>query len=766
MQLHTHALLLNLGIDDQGVTRSILSRPFYQSKMLAGAIYRCELARQIQLRLGFEIERPVSRRGKASWFEVKGVSKGILAHFSKRREAILQELDERGLESASAAAFAALDTREPKTIVPPRSELHAKWKAEGRQLGFDPKQISERTQSISASETEKRFQAALSEAADLLTRNRNSFTENELTRATLEIAQEHCLSADKVVRGVFEAIASSDDRFVSLGSRDGERRWTTQEVLKLEAEFCGSVRSLRQRPFGGVSDSTVERVIRQPRGEGRERFVLDSEQQEAVRYIAQGTESVKCVSGFAGTGKTQMLAAAREALEQEGYRVIGAALAGVAARALQENAGIESATIRAREQQLHPSAGSVVKHHASQLWRAAQGKETFPLSQLSIGPKTVLIVDEAGMVGVRDFALLARAVVEQGGSLVAVGDHRQLAAIERPGSFEYLVNELDGVTLTKIRRQRDAADRGAVTDIVAGDPEAALRHYAEKGQFVVGGGQSQTEEELVADWRRYGGAVRPTEHRIFAATRAEVERLNQLCQWERVAAGAVDPSERVEHGGQFFMAGDRVRFDTSLRPLGIRKGDRGTVLAVREGFTGKCVSVALDGEQSTPSERFLDAVKHHAKQMLNAAVGEPIEKPSRRAGTVVIPLESLNPKATPYSGLSLDYAMTTHLGQGQTVANSYVLLGGGMTSRELSYVQASRHRETLLLYATEDQAGKPLTELARKRRPLSVEPPRRTSQSTTDSPLVERMKRSQTEKLASSYLTIPPTNQQEPQHAL
>ncbi|WP_428305419.1 MobF family relaxase [Lacipirellula sp.] len=766
MQLHTHALVLNLGIDDNGVARSILSSPIYQSKMLVGAFYRCELASQIRERLGLDLERPRSRYGKVAWFEVTGISAKILAHFSKRREAILKELNERGLESASAAAFAALGTREPKTIVPPRSELHARWKAEGRELGFEPEQLATQTQKLSLPEVDKRFQAVLAEAVAIVTDNKSSFTQSDLIRTTLEIAQEHCLPAEYVAGRVAENLVLSPDRFVSLGARDGQAVWTTREVLQLEGEFCQNVQQLRERRFRGVSNSMIESVLGRPRGEGKEQFLLDVEQQEAVRYIAQGKESVKCISGFAGTGKTQMLAAAKEALESEGYRVIGAALAGVAARALQENAGIESSTIRAREYQLYPDASTVWKHHASQLWRAAKGQETWAFPKLTIDHKTVLIVDEAGMVGVRDFQLLARAVVEQGGSLLAVGDHRQLAAIERPGAFEFLVNELEGASLTKIRRQRDIADQHAVTDIVAGDPEAALRHYAKKGQFFVGPDKSQVEEALVSDWRRHGGAIEPSEHRIFAATRAEVQRLNQLCQWERVQAGALDASERVSYREQLFMVGDQVRFDASARALGIRKGEQGTILAVKEGFTGKYVSVALDADEASLRERFLDGVKHHAKQMLNAAIGERTERLSRRQGIVVVPLECLNPQLAPYRGLSLDYAMTTHLGQGQTVANSYVLLGGGMTNRELSYVQASRHQANLYLYATAEQAGAPLTELAAKHRPPALLSSQRAADAPARSPLVEQMKCSASESLASNYLRKLQTHEQETTHVV
>ena len=103
-----------------------------------------------------------------------------------------------------------------------------------------------------------------------------------------------------------------------------------------------------------------------------------------------------------------------------------------------------------------------------------------------------------------------------------------------------------------------------------------------------------------------------------------------------------------------------------------------------------------------------------------------------------------------YDGLTSDYAMTPHRGQSQAVANSYVLLGGKMTDRELSYVQSSRHREKLHLYASEQEVGENLTELARQYRPLdpAIEPYEQ--EIPKHSPLITQMAQSRAKRLASS----------------
>jgi conjugative relaxase-like TrwC/TraI family protein len=60
--LHTHALIVNVGVREDGSTGSIESKPIYQQKMAAGAVYRAELAHQIEndSRLGLIAERKQS----------------------------------------------------------------------------------------------------------------------------------------------------------------------------------------------------------------------------------------------------------------------------------------------------------------------------------------------------------------------------------------------------------------------------------------------------------------------------------------------------------------------------------------------------------------------------------------------------------------------------------------------------------------------------------------------------------------------------------
>jgi ATP-dependent exoDNAse (exonuclease V) alpha subunit len=74
---------------------------------------------------------------------------------------------------------------------------------------------------------------------------------------------------------------------------------------------------------------------------------------------------------------------------------------------------------------------------------------------------------------------------------------------------------------------------------------------------------------------------------------------------------------------------------------------------------------------------------------------------------VHVPLKS-------YKSLQLGYALTTHKGQGTTVDNAYLLVGGKMQDRELSYVQASRARISTRIYTDRHEAGKELAGLVKQ----------------------------------------------------
>lgn len=96
--LHTHAVVLNVGVRNDGTTGSIDGRVLYHHKLTAGALYRSSLAHELSRELGVEI---VPRQ---SWFELKGVPDSLCRVLSKRRQDIERVMRKEQVTGAAARA--------------------------------------------------------------------------------------------------------------------------------------------------------------------------------------------------------------------------------------------------------------------------------------------------------------------------------------------------------------------------------------------------------------------------------------------------------------------------------------------------------------------------------------------------------------------------------------------------------------------------------------------------------------------------------------
>ena len=127
------------------------------------------------------------------------------------------------------------------------------------------------------------------------------------------------------------------------------------------------------------------------------------------------------VEGYAGTGKSYMLGAAREAWEAAGYQVKGAALAGKAAEGLEVASGIASRSF----------------HSWEYAWRAGRDRLT---------DRDIFVIDEAGMVGSRQFGRVLEEVKAAGAKVVVVGDTEQLQAIEAGATMRAVWQQVGQIT--------------------------------------------------------------------------------------------------------------------------------------------------------------------------------------------------------------------------------------------------------------------------------------------------------------------------------
>jgi conjugative relaxase-like TrwC/TraI family protein len=640
-QLHTHCLVANLAPRQDGTTGTLDGRHLYRWKMALGALYRAELAAQLQNRLPVQIGRD------GSSFAIRGVPEAVQHHFSKRAEQVREWLAAHGAEGAQAAAAATLSTRAHKPDID-RPALFDRWQADGRALGWGPEQAAQLLER-SAWARDRLAEPALADVREGLVKRQSTFAERDAWRALAEGMQG--AGGIRDIEARMDAFRR-DPEVVRLGEdRRGEMRWSTESMRQLEAIALARAEIGAEDRSHALSPAQIEPVL-------QSRPHLSAEQVEAVRYLCERGGAVATVEGLPGTGKSLLLDTARTAWEAAGYRVVGAALSGKAALGLQESAGIPSATLHARLKAWAPEPGATAGQ--------PDGGGALPIvndgmrfdrggrpAAGALDAHTVVVVDEAGMVDSRKLAALIEATREAGAKLVLVGDHRQWQPVEAGGLFRALAERLETASLTEIRRQAEPWARAAVHAVAEGRAGAALQAYEERGLLHVGETKAEAIRALVSAWAE-AGQQNPHDSRLMlAGERADVRALNHQAREHLRQTGHLGQWQMIDtaHGPRAFAVGDRVVCTRNSTPYGVRNGQLGTLEGIESRREGALLRVRLDEG------------------------GRVATLPTAR-----------------YDHLDHGYALTAHKAQGATVDHAFVLAGGKLADRELGLVQLSRHR--------------------------------------------------------------------------
>lgn len=633
--LHTHVLVANLIHGDDGKWSALDGRLLYSHAKTAGYLYQAQLRKEISRRLG--VEWTQVRNGTA---EIEGIPRAAIDEFSRRRAEIEIRMEQRGERSARAAQVATLDTRRAKDHGVRPEGLQPEWERRAESVGLtrkDLKQVLGRSRTnyrpLSSSLTGELF------GPEGLTRDASSFTVREVIQALCErrgpgvsaaqIEKEanELLESDLVVR---LSAAKSDFLLTSTSLRLGNgqvvpsvndaTRYSTKEMLRLEERLIRRAVD-RQEDSVAITDKAAltEALAR--------RHSLSREQRRMVEDLTRSGRGVEVVVGKAGTGKTFALDAARDVWESSGVKVIGCALSARAAKELEAGSGIESSTI------------------------AALMKDLDDWTTPRLERDSVVVVDEAGMVGTRQLDALLNNAEEAGAKVVLVGDDKQLPEIAAGGAFRALKEQLPAIELSEVRRQSNSWEREALELLREGRSAEAVEVYGDRDRLVVGRDAAETRAALVADWwqaSQEGQAV------MIAARKADVADLNDKARAILKAEGVLDEVELTIRGRSFGV-GDEVMTLRNDRGLGVINGSRGVVENV-DVSAGE-LEVRVDGDR-----------------------------------VVTLPTEYLEA-----GNVNHAYAITGHKAQGMTADRAFVL-GDDSLYREWGYVAMSRGREENRLY--------------------------------------------------------------------
>ncbi|WP_413168799.1 MobF family relaxase [Burkholderia latens] len=560
-QLHTHAVVMNLTRREDGEWRALKNDEIVKSLKQLGAIYRAELAHELQ-GLGYEI-----RHERDGLFELAHISRAQLEEFSRRSAQIDERLAEKGLtrETATTAQKqqATMQTRAHKRVTE-REAVFADWKERVRDLGIDfdrrdwhghgrtgkgggggsgPNTVANQPAELAAQQavryavnhlTERQAVMGERELIDVAmahgvgtvkmrdieaeiqrqTGRGYLIREAPLYRPAGDAADRPALTRDGWIGAVQEkglSRAQARER-VDNAIRDGgllavDGRYSTQTALEREKRILQIERDGRGQVAAIMStDAARARLVNTD---------LNTGQRSAAELMATTTNRVVAVQGFAGVGKSHMLDTGKAMIESQGYEVRALAPYGSQVKALRE---------------LNVQANTV----ASFLKAKDKG----------IGPRTVLVIDEAGVVPTRLMEQTLKLAEQAGARVVLMGDTAQTKAIEAGRPFDQLqAAGMSTARMEEIQRQKDPVLKAAVELAAVGDARGSLAKIAAVAEFK---GDSERRAEIVKDFM----ALTPTERDKTLIVSGTNEARRDINARVREALGT---------------AGTGIEFDTLIR---------------------------------------------------------------------------------------------------------------------------------------------------------------------------------------------------------
>jgi Ti-type conjugative transfer relaxase TraA len=430
---------------------------------------------------------------------------------------------------------------------------------------------------------------------DIVSSERSVFDERDIAKILHRYVDDAVTFQQLMVRVLQspEALRIERDGIDLATGAKVRSRYTTRELIRIEAKMAKQSLWLSQRTTHGVRQKVLDSVLSR-------HSQLSQEQRVAIEHVVDEAR-IAAVVGRAGAGKTTMMKAAREAWELAGYRVVGAALAGKATEGLEKEAGIVSRTL------------------ASWELRWKQGRDMLDKS-------TVFVLDEAGMVASKQMALVVETATLAGAKLVLVGDPEQLQPIEAGAAFRAIVDRIGYAELETIYRQREEWMRAASLDLARGRVAQALGAYGEHGRVRGSELKAQAIASLIADWNSDYDATKTT--LILAHLRRDVRELNRLAREKLVERGIVGAGHafRTDDGLRQFDAGDQIVFLKNETSLGVKNGMIGRVV---EAAPNRIVAVIGEGEHRAlvkVEQRFYPNIDHGYATTIHKSQGATVDR--------------------------------------------------------------------------------------------------------------------------------------------
>jgi hypothetical protein len=714
--LHTHVAVLNVVVTDSGhvgsLDRNAIAGRFHEF----GALYQAFIGENLR-RIGADVG--LGKHGQAvltaipEWVREEFSKRTKDAHAAARAFAARHGLGWDGL--TDEGRFRLLKGGARETRLPGGDDLanEVEWKRQAQAIGWEHRTVMTfgppMPQRDRAERLERAFQTFLGLYEQELARrgvHEGASPRTAAARALVVAGIEEAADVDAITRAARERGVRQDGRRTDLiWGRDpgqgGAFRVTTALHVEQEEEVVRLARTAAADRRGALPKLVVEAKAR---ASGLDFSGEHGKAQRAAMDRAGTGGRLTVIIGPAGFGKNIVVAPLVPAWRARGDRVMGVAVAWRQANALVE-AGIDKKDTRALDPFLRGVKFGWIKPDA----------------------RTVVVLDEVGLVSGRQMLALLRVQERTGMKIVAMGDDRQASSIEAGPVIELLRRALGAEQVPEVlttRRQQTEREREIAGLFREGRADEALAMKREDGTaLVVPGGKREAVRRVADLWaervaaveaqgastpkvgaagalRRLGPGGTVT---VTAPTNADAREVSAAIREIRQAKGEVGPTlgtlKAVDQAGAEYAMpvgiGDRVRL------FGRTWGQDGTK-RVLAGVNGSVVTV-----EGIDKERGL---------LLRTAAGR----------SAFVGWDALADKATGRIRLAPGDVLTIDAAQGMTSTEHIDALVSGSRgmSQGKAYVAESRHRVRAWLVTSDGAERKDVAQrrlLTDAGKPISAE---------------------------------------------
>ena len=530
------------------------------------------------------------------------------------------------------------DARPDKAKSPtPGADCEAEWITELRTLGIDvdsnqtlsPARIS--GVSIGTVDRDQVAERALAVLGSGV-RGRSTWCAFDVRGGVEEVLAKVDVVGDQAAyREMAEDVASRVlDRCVSVLERglvpEHVRHLTSPAVMELSSDIDGrlAVRSAVKYESATVAQTGAALArLELRRGEP---LRLDPTQVAAVRAIG-GTAPLVFVEGPAGAGKTSMLAAAQEVVQEQGRHLRVVAPTKKAASVAASEIGAVSST-----------AAALAHAHGFRwdddgVWTRLAVGQTDSEGFTYNGPRAadtlqrgdVLVIDEAGMLDQATARALLHIADEAAAGVVYVGDRRQLPAVGIGGVLDmvgvWAPQRIELGSVHRFRQNVEGQDGKLVNvpdtdyaelslEMRSGEnPGAVFDKLMAGGHVQLWGSEAEALANLaltVAD-RHTAGETQA----VSVATNDEASLINGSVHEQLVERGLIDTTVTVNGSdGLEIGVGEKVMTRRNAAELGVANRQIWTVTAITD--TGHVQVVGANQEQANLNPEYVGEFLHMA----------------------------------------------------------------------------------------------------------------------------------------------------------